>query len=174
MLVAAAALALATTRTQVVVYSPTASGVHVVAHASGYCWTSSIPSRRPDAFRCFQGNLIRDPCYATGRGYVLCPLGFPSQRVLRLRLTKPLPRKQANPPGPPTRGDPIAVRLPSGRVCGFLQGATSGIGGMRVNYGCAGGGYLVGDPARGRAWTIRFARTLRGKLTRVRLATVWY
>jgi hypothetical protein len=68
------------------------------------------------------------------------------------------------------------VRLADGKRCGFLGGATAGIRGMRLNYGCIGGGYLVGDVRRGGgAWTIRWSRNGRsGPLPFVAIATAWY
>ena len=90
--------------TRIVVYSPftingdLAAGVKVVKIARGSCFIGSLNSRRSDAWRCESGNAILDPCFSGGgASNVACPQ--PSDtRVLLLKLTQPLPKKNANPP----------------------------------------------------------------------------
>jgi hypothetical protein len=69
---------------------------------------------------------------------------------------------------------PWAVELADGERCGLLTGATAAVAGMRLNYGCEGGGWLVGDLDRGSpVWTANFydERALATEL--VEVATVW-
>src|SRR5262249_48677240 len=136
-----------------------APGVHVAKTVSGYCWTWSDTDWRSDAYRCFVGNYIYDPCFAdavSSAKFAVCPTSFPGSKVIRIRLTRklPSPHKVSN----PTRHPPWAVRLASGRWCEFLSGATSTIAGLRINYGCHGGGVLLGNAHRHSAtWTIFYA-----------------
>jgi hypothetical protein len=75
-----------------------AHGVRIARRASGYCWTTSIGDSRSDAFRCFVGNFIHDPCFANtvvSSNFVLCPIAQPGSNLLRINLTK----ATALPPG---------------------------------------------------------------------------
>jgi hypothetical protein len=93
-----------------------AAGVRIARSASGYCWTSSLADARGDAYRCFVGNFIHDPCFADQTGfahYVLCPLYSPGAKVLRINLTKKLPSNPVG--GDPTRDRPWAIRTSSGK-----------------------------------------------------------
>lgn len=77
-----------------------AAGVKITKAADGYCWTgSSSDSGRPDAWRCFLGNYILDPCFSNEAdisGFVLCAAS-PWSSVMKLRLTKSLPRSLGEP-----------------------------------------------------------------------------
>src|SRR5665213_51415 len=42
----------------------------ISAHASGYCWEGSAAAPRADAWRCFEGNDILDPCFGSVGGPV--------------------------------------------------------------------------------------------------------
>jgi hypothetical protein len=131
---------------------------------------------RGDAYRCFVGNNIHDPCFAdqtSSAGYVLCPLYFPGAKVLRINLTKKLPSTQAN--GDPTRNAPWAVRTSGGAWCTVLSGGTGDIAGLRINYGCTGGGILLGTPHRGATWTIFYAANFNANQYRpITLESAWW
>jgi hypothetical protein len=135
-----------------------AAGLSVAKSFNGSCWEGSLADPRKDAWRCFIGNSINDPCFSDShvRTWVACPAdGTPfGTTVLRLNLTKPLPRSLAN-RGSPGEGDPWAIRLPGGKVCTFLTGATFAFHGKRVNYGCTKTLFLAGSPDRSKpTWTI--------------------
>jgi hypothetical protein len=154
-----------------------APGVRVAKTVSGYCWTWSGTDWRSDAYRCFVGNYIHDPCYAdvvVSSKFVLCPISFPGSKVIRIRLTRtlPPPHKVSN----PTRHPPWAIRLARGRWCGFFSGATSLIDGLRINYGCKGGGVLLGNPRRHSAtWTILYASNFRSTShSTVKISQAWW
>jgi hypothetical protein len=121
----------------------------------GYCWTSSLATAATDAYRCFQGNAIHDPCFApnpTART-VACFID-PWHAVTLLLLTRPLP---AHAPAV-ANALPWAIETTDGRRCVYLTGATAPMGGERINYGCIGGSYLIGAPdRRAPLWTIRSA-----------------
>jgi hypothetical protein len=78
--------------------------------------------------------------------------------------------------GDPTRFPPWVVRTTTGKWCGFLSGVTGTIAGMRMNYGCVGGGTLIGTPKRSAAiWTIFYARSYTSSQYRpVQLTAAWW
>ena len=181
--VAAQPMRLQTPRTSLLLYTPltggggVASGVHIAKTASGDCWTGSSLTRRTDAYRCMVVNLIHDPCFADESGsatFVLCPVSRPGSRVLKLKLTAPLPRNVSAPD--PMRFAPWAVRLAGGRWCVALGGATAFIAGLRINYGCDGGGMLIGEPRRvSRTWTVLYGKgTKPSQFRAVPVAAAWW
>jgi hypothetical protein len=153
----------ATTQTSILIFSPWSSGglqngFSVAKKAKGYCWTQSLTRDRPDAWRCFIGNDIYDPCFAGQRRPtvgVACAEDPFSKRVVLLTLTKPLPHNV----NPTTRwlqpkGEPWGLRLANGDTCFFATGATDVAAGMRMNYECNGNGWIVGFPDRTKPlWT---------------------
>jgi hypothetical protein len=135
----------------------TAAGAHVVQSGRGYCWTGSLADGRADAWRCFLGkNEIVDPCFSGGGSSVLCPDGTPdSHDAIRIELTKPLPRSQANPGGGSTRGYPWAIVTAGGDYCYRVTGATDERAGRALTYECAGASALAGSPDRTKpVWTV--------------------
>jgi hypothetical protein len=165
------AAAVQSTQTTLHLYSPfgasgVAAGIHISKRARGYCWTGSLADPRSDAWRCFLGNFILDPCFSRATldaASVLCAES-PWSSVVRLTLTRRLPRRYRNPVRPLKHRPPWALRLTRGKKCTMLTGATDVIAGQRINYGCAGGGVLLGLPDRAsRAWTIFFAAGFQAK-----------
>jgi hypothetical protein len=150
----------------------------VTKTARGYCFSGSSADSRRDAWRCFIGNFINDPCFsdADAHGWVACPAnGTPfGTGVIRLTLTKPLPKSYAN-RGSPGQGNPWAVRIAGGRVCTFLTGATFAFHGKRANYGCTRTIFLAGSPDRSHpTWTITLGTAPRAAPRTVRiLAAAW-
>jgi hypothetical protein len=183
LLAGSATAATAAGRTRIIVYTPfavsgdLASGITIARSASGYCWTGSEAARRPDAWRCMVGNYIFDPCYSGARaGIVACPVDALGRRVLTVPLSKPLPRAQANPPLNTARSLPARVRLTTGKTCSFAEGATATLGGLRLNYACSNGGWLVGGPSRKTAvWTILYLSSSKAShAAPVGIATAWW
>jgi hypothetical protein len=136
-----------------------ARGFTVKKNGAGSCWTHSLSTDRSDAWRCFLGNDILDPCFSESprSGQVACAEEPFSKTVVILRLTKPLPADE----NPTTKwlqpkGEPWALRLANGDTCYFATGATDVVGGERMNYECYGGGWIVGFVDRATArWTGR-------------------
>jgi hypothetical protein len=160
-----AAAASSPVKTSVHLYSPfgaggLARGVHVARAAKGYCWTGSGADSRSDAWRCFVGNYIYDPCFSSQidvANYVVCPLTNPGSPVLRINLTKKLPPAGGS-RADPTRFAPWTVKLVNGKWCSIFSGATGLIAGLRINHGCTGGRVLLGNPRRSTpTWTIFYA-----------------
>jgi hypothetical protein len=144
-----------------------ATGLTIAKTARGHCWEGSIADGRADAWRCFLGNYILDPCFSNGQSlsrFVLCAAS-PWSRLVKLRLTKNLPLAFANHnPGWPTVRPPWAIKLVGGPRCVAVTGATGAIAGLGLDYSCSNGGLLAGRPHRkGRSWTIFYAPSYRAK-----------
>jgi hypothetical protein len=146
---------------------------------AGYCWVGALSTSRRDAWRCFVGNNIYDPCFSSARypGFVLCPDEPWRSTGIKLLLTKPLPRSLANHDAPSLSPEPWALELYDGRRCRVSTGATSVVEGERLNYFCGGGSEegLWGFPARrSQPWTILTAPFEATELTeRVAVRHAW-
>jgi hypothetical protein len=148
----------------------------VTANVRGTCLGGSLADqRRRDAWRCIAGNEILDPCFKSPsitHGFLACFEAPWSKRVVGLHLTKPLPAH-----GPTRGGFPWGIQLASGKRCTFETGASGVVDGKRINYGCIGGGVLVGTVHRSSpAWTVFYqaGNTGTGPLVREPIAVVWY
>jgi hypothetical protein len=156
-----------------------ATGSTVGKTARGYCWEGSIADDRADAWRCFLGNYILDPCFSNGasfRRFVLCAPS-PWSRLVKLRLTKRLPLALGNHVrGRPTEHPPWAIKLAGGLRCVAVTGATSAIAGLGLDYSCSNGGLLAGRPHRkARSWTIFYARGYQAHALSTRhVAQAWW
>ena len=143
------------TPTQVQLVFPfSASGnlaVRISARVHGRCFAASVAdSGRPDAWRCMSGNRIYDPCFEgleQNTAVVACLESPRTPAAVVLTPTGGVPRQAAN-KGVPLASPPWSLLLGNGASCGLFSGATFGLAGMRVNYGCANGGYLIGDVDR--------------------------
>jgi hypothetical protein len=139
-----------TSGTQVIRYQPwsgsvLAPGFRAVHRRSGRCFATAIASSRADAYRCFTGNLIHDPCFAApgpNPRTVACPDGTAaSRRVVLIHLTAP--------PPVPLSGLARAyfeVELHGVTICDPLTGTVPKIGGRYANWTCRGGHVLSGRP----------------------------
>jgi hypothetical protein len=79
--------------TQVVMFQPAVPEGRPV---DGSCWTGSIATDRPGAWRCSVGNGIYDPCFsvAAAPNLVVCQRSPFTKQEVALKLTKPLPTAQ--------------------------------------------------------------------------------
>jgi len=69
---------------------------------------------------------------------------------------------------------PWAVELASGERCELLTGATAVFAGQRLNYGCEGGGYVIGELQRdGLVWFASFLAQDAFASDLVPVAVVW-
>jgi hypothetical protein len=139
---------------------------HVSNVESGYCWESSNVTRRLDAWRCFVGNSILDPCFSSEfASNVVCPMPW-SDTAVEINLTKPLPRP-SNHSAPSLRLQPWAVKTASGAICVLASGASSVVHGKRLNYFCGARLGLWGYPNRKKEpWTILSAPPTARALSR--------
>lgn len=91
-----------------------------------------------------------------------------------LTLVEALPRGEAN-HGELLAAFPWAVELVDGSRCVFLTGATIGIAGMRLNYGCENRSGVLGDVDRSQPLWRVFVRPASGwTVRRIGVAVAWY
>jgi len=146
---------------------------------SGYCPSGSEATPRRDAWRCFSGNYVLDPCFSSTHdpGIVVCPEAPWLKNGVKIRLTKPLARANGNHSAPSQGLRPWALELYDGRRCLFAGGATNVVEGQRLNYFCGAGSQegLWGLPDRASApWTILIAPLQATKLSqRVAVRHAW-
>lgn len=164
--------------TKVLLFSPWSLGglrknLVVSKHVTGACWTNSLETDRPDAWRCsesqkepmtiqdhtYQVKIIYDPCFSgsPSTNIVACASSAFTQSVILMALQK-APEEEANSQATAgrsllrpaakinTKNPPWALRLANGARCEFVSGATGTIAGMRLNYGCKPKGWVVGTP----------------------------
>jgi hypothetical protein len=129
---------------------------------SGYCPSGSEAAPRRDAWRCFSGNLVLDPCFSStrDRGIVVCPEAPWLKDAVKIHLTKPLAQANANHSAPSQSLRPWALELSNGLRCLFAEGATDSVEGQRLNYFCGSNSKegLWGLPNRASTpWTILIA-----------------
>jgi hypothetical protein len=153
--------------------------IHVTKTVKGHCYSGSLEADRNDAWRCFVGNFIYDPCFSSSnaKGIVLCPTAAWKQSGVKIKLTKALPKAFGDKPKPSKKsGIPWALETTSGLKCGLVTGATSVLDGRRANYECGVTGLLWGAPSRkSEPWTIYSATLSAKKLTKkVRIKIAWF
>lgn len=156
-------------------------GVAVTGKASGSCFAASIASpERPDAYRCTAGNAILDPCFASldDQAPLACAQDPWSANVVSLTLSGPPPSNlELAAPDPDYAGStPWALELTNGQRCTAMTGATAPVAGLRVNYGCIGGGVVVGGIDRSLPlWRVFFQTQNRSlSLSQVVVKAAWY
>jgi hypothetical protein len=144
----------------------------------GDCNSSSFVNGRTDAWRCFVGRFILDPCFESpvADDRVLC-VRSPWTRWGWLVLDR-LDYKLRD---DSVRQPPWALVLTGGRRCGFVSGATGFARGRRLNYLCAARRgprpcpCLFGRPDRRRpVWRIFAGDDVFGRgWRRLRIRTAW-
>ncbi len=168
--------------TSMSVYQPFTPHGSIKLHVrsrSGSCISGSEAAPRREAWRCFSGNLVLDPCFSSTHrlGIVVCPEAPWQSNAIKLRLTKPLPQRFANRTLPSQSRQPWALELVDGRRCRFEPGATNVVEGRRLNYFCGSTGQegLWGSPNRSAAtWTILSAPLQATKLSEsVAVSRAW-
>jgi hypothetical protein len=159
--------------TNVVIFHP--SGTPKTS-ANGNCdMGESSALDRADAWRCIAGNEIYDPCFSAmpHATSVICDASPAKPAGFILKLAKPLPTHL-----PAHNRQVWMMKLGDGVLCGFLTGATGGIGQQRINYGCADKTYVLGDPqAQGKVWYATQATLVSGEkasaIWAISIATIW-
>jgi hypothetical protein len=166
-------------------YSPEGKLIIPVSKTSaGSCFTGSIISQRPDAWRCMEGNELQDPCFAAALNShaVACPEDGPwTGKVIVITLAHGLPNSGANilrdnNPSQSALTDPAwAIELVGGERCLFLAGTSNIVAGLRENYNCTGGLSLYGNESRhSEPWTIFGRHGSTGQLTSESIAAIWF
>jgi hypothetical protein len=138
----------------------------------GDCNSSSYVSGTSDAWRCFVGSNILDPCFQNPQSdrEVLCVRSPWARRgiVVTSRLD----------PGDrfPGKVGPWYLVIRHRLHCGFVTGGTGVVRGFRLNYFCGRRGpFLFGKPIRTRpTWRVRMSRNPNGpRLRTVPVRTAW-
>lgn len=130
---------------QAKVFVPVATSV--TRTTSGSCWTSSITVHAANAYRCYAGHDILDPCFAaTAAARAVVCYADPWTPGVRVVLTGTLPR-----PAPLAVTHPWALELANGKRCVAATGVVNRIGDLVLIYHCDGGGESGLPVARGGA-----------------------
>ena len=161
----------------------------VVADDSGVCAHGSLAAPgRPDAWDCLgAADTIRDPCFADpmaapgGLHELACAAAPWAGEVVRFRLTAPLPREKEGAAAAGVEEGaagpwalPWALELANGERCTLLTGASVGLAGERLHYGCGGGGSVLGGPDRAEApWTVSYLADGAVATTLVDVTVAW-
>lgn len=177
---ATAQQALAPTQVQLVLPFTAAGslGLRISARVHGRCVGASVSdSGRPDAWRCMSGNRIYDPCFEgfeQSTAVVACLESPRASAAVVLTPTGGVPRQVAN-KGSPLASPPWSLSLGNGASCALLTGATFGLAGVRINYGCTNGGYLIGDVDRSQPqWRVFYLGPRATAATLVSVMTAYY
>ncbi len=156
----------ATAKTRVVKYTPFTSDGAIKSRIktvvrSGSCRLDSRLALRDDAWRCRTGRVRRDPCFDNPviEDEVVCVKAPWSRRAAV--IDAPLDDSDR---AYKTSSRPWALRVGK-RRCLFKPGSRRKVHGRRLTYTCGRRGpFLFGSPShRKRTWTIRVAKTRRGK-----------
>jgi hypothetical protein len=143
--------------TQVITVQPAIPGGRPIR---GSCWTGSIATDRPGAWRCTAGNMIYDPCFSvlSAQAIVVCEADPFRTPGVALRLTKPLPAATK------TRCKDCvwALELADGSTCTVAgTGTLAMVAGQPLrwscpNLTCSGNGCpeigILGDLKLGKVW----------------------
>jgi hypothetical protein len=166
-------------RTRVISFQPWHNGqvdssLRVVSTTQGNCPDQSSATSRPDAYRCFAGNEVADPCFAdtesAGSNQVAC-VGAPNE-VMVVTLTSPL---SPSAPDTATEDPPFLLILADGTACHASTGAgPDPRNGVDATMYCGSGETFVwGQPdSSADTWTVRVG-TDTGPLTTARVRTVY-
>jgi hypothetical protein len=121
-------------------------GFTVAKRSRGSCWTGSIGSARPDAWRCVVANEIHDPCFAPAMNAttVHCPMARSRKALLAIILTKRCHLSSETTARRACPARPLRSRSPAARPAAFGVA-----GGIRINYACSDGRMLLGEEDRG-------------------------
>jgi hypothetical protein len=175
----------APTKTAVIFIRPVGPQGHVLP---GYTVTSlsghgdcsrGSESIGAEGYRCFASDGVSDPCWVESvkRAFVVCQSAPWTRSVWRIHVSKGFDNAGAGTGEP---GDPWGLVTAAGAEFDWVDGGTSAVHGMRVNYGSTATHIvLVGDVDKAhRVWRIRRAKrvgpdsyVLDGW---VRISTAWY
>lgn len=179
----AEAMPAATSRTEVVHWSPFDSSSHIKSALvvkrlrAGNCVPGS-EAVGDVAYRCGSGHFVIDPCWRDGPNrteFVVCADDPWATSVVRFRVPRLLLRAGVTFGRAPVV-PPWGIELTNGDRCTLLQGAHDALpkreGGLVVDYRCRSGIVLLRDIRRGRIWRIGAARYTAGRYVRLGEVTI--
>ena len=173
----------ATQRTQQIYVSPVTSagaptgGYRVTSRAANATCSAGSESIG-QAYRCFAGNAIYDPCWAAKatKPVVLCVADPWLHTEAELRVSSALGPIPAGTGG--DIGEPWGVELSGGQRCLLAQGAHTVFDGAVIDYYCSSGLSLLRGLGLGSAtWTARSVIDKSGKLSdgpAEKIEIAWY
>lgn len=154
-----------------------AGGYRVTSHAANASCSAGSEAIG-QAYRCFAGNYVYDPCWAekAAAPTVLCVADPWLHTVAELRVSSalgPIPSE-----GGAGAGEPWGVQLAGGQRCVLAQGAHSAFDGTVIDYYCTQKlsllrGLRLGSPM----WTARSVIDTSGKLSSgptEKIEIAWY
>ncbi|HCU05571.1 MAG TPA: hypothetical protein DIC51_04680 [Coxiellaceae bacterium] len=138
----------------------------------------SAASQRADVKRCFSAtnSTVYDPCFNYLQGQLICLNSPWDQNATVVQLNQPMPN---NAPATTTvvkTINPWAMELKSGERCVALTGATTGVKGERINYGCTPTVSLLGNPYRLKqnVWAIKRYDSQTQQVSEALIAEMFY
>ncbi len=177
----AAAAASAASNTQTHIYQAfTSSGkpaIKITKTVKGTCNGGAAAINRNDAWRCFAGNYVYDPCFSSSKakGILVCPGNPWNSSGVELKVSGKL--KYGDHGKPSTAGMPWAIETTAGLKCAIDTGATTVVQKQRLNYFCLKSkDGLWGSPSRKHEpWTIYIAPSTAKKLSKTAaIETAWF
>ncbi len=177
----AAAAASAASNTQTHIYQAfTSSGkpaIKITKKVKGTCNGGAAAIDRNDAWRCFAGNFVYDPCFSSSKakGILVCPGDPWNASGVELKVSGKL--RYPDKGKPSTSGMPWAIETTTGLKCALDTGATTVVQKQRLNYFCLDSkDGLWGSPSRKHEpWTIYIAPGTTKKLSKTAaVKTAWF
>jgi len=138
----------------------------------------SAASSRSDVKRCFSAtnSTVYDPCFNYLQGQLICLNSPWDQNATVVQLNQPMPNAVPTTTSVVKKINPWAMELKSGERCVALTGATSGVKGERINYGCTTTVSLLGDPYRLKqnVWAIKRYDSQTQEVSEALIAEMFY
>jgi hypothetical protein len=134
---------------------------------------TSLSSTRSDAFRCFLGDAIFDPCFIqTGIGYMDCP-SKPNEhnRILTVsKLTKDPQLQESS-----KDEAPWYITLEGGLNCSYVSGITDTVADGRIDYACEDETWLsLPLNKESDVFTIKCYKQTLGRIELCNIKEAWY
>jgi hypothetical protein len=129
-----------------------------------------------NAWRCFSGNGVYDPCFAPPQvsdvTQVAC-FETPLSGVDMMTLTTPLSYASTGVTGNTgSIAPPWFMELANGDQCGLITGAVSGAGGVTLPYGCQSGSASTPNTTT-EPWTVKYLPNGSHVISYVAVTTAW-
>lgn len=156
-----------------------APGIQVSGHLSdGSCSIGSMADEADNnAWRCFSGSGVYDPCFAPPEASNVTQLvcaASPLSDVMLMTLSTPLPNSFNSNTGNTgsAQFSPWFMQLTNGDQCGRTTGTVQSAGGVALIYGCRLG--AASSPATStQPWTVQYLPNNSHVISDVAVTTAW-